>query len=352
MLQQRLRVNRGNLVDDKKFCKNCGGAISPDHKFCGNCGAMLGGELDSITLEENSALVEGDFHKKPQDRLLRDTMFRCSKCDNKFKMTKGMSYPEDCPHCGYVRNEFPSQIFLTRQPDGGVLCGEIPSTMLEESTSVDTDLSKMNHLELPQDAKRQCLEGGNTTQESNDNGGLFCMNCGNALPEKAWLCIRCGRPVSDEKAIKRWANRQEKLGSKRGALQSGANRNSAAPPDETRFICNSCNHMWFIDDVEAVKKANKLAKIHNAGRALTPIMWVTKKHQLVDLEHCPSCGSKNIRQDAMRYGDYAQTAPQTQTLTAPAADTFDALEKLAALRDKGILTEQEFQEQKKKLLGS
>ncbi len=170
------------------------------------------------------------------------------------------------------------------------------------------------------------------------------------------FCITCGRPIpywtTSVLAQKKQQCNACWKASVPGTLQSGANRSSAAPPDETRFICNSCNHMWFIDDVEAVKKANKLAKIHNAGRALTPIMWVTKKHQLVDLEHCPSCGSKNIRQDAMRYGDYAQTAPQTQTLTAPAADTFDALEKLAALRDKGILTEQEFQEQKKKLLGS
>jgi hypothetical protein len=36
----------------------------------------------------------------------------------------------------------------------------------------------------------------------------------------------------------------------------------------------------------------------------------------------------------------------------PQVSAYDELDKLAALRDQGIVTEQEFQEQKKKLLGS
>ena len=86
------------------------------------------------------------------------------------------------------------------------------STILEESNaSIDAGFSKMNRLEQPQDARRQHLEDSNITQKSSDSGQLLCINCGNVLPEKAWLCMRCGRPIYDEKAIKRWAKRQEKL---------------------------------------------------------------------------------------------------------------------------------------------
>ncbi len=42
----------------------------------------------------------------------------------------------------------------------------------------------------------------------------FCVNCGNKLPDKAVLCIQCGRPVSNEKAIRRWAERQTQQGTK------------------------------------------------------------------------------------------------------------------------------------------
>jgi transposase-like protein len=79
----------------------------------------------------------------------------------------------------------------------------------------------------------------------------------------AKFCVTCGRPIpywttSVLAQKKKQCNACFKA-SLRDTLQSRYNKTSAASLDETRFICNSCNHMWFIDDVEAVKRANKLA---------------------------------------------------------------------------------------------
>lgn len=53
-----------------------------------------------------------------------------------------------------------------------------------------------------------------------------------------------------------------------------------------------------------------------------------------------------MRIKQMMAGQVEKTQPQQ-----PQASAYDELAKLAALRDQGIVTEQEFQEQKKKLLG-
>jgi RNA polymerase subunit RPABC4/transcription elongation factor Spt4 len=62
-----------------------------------------------------------------------------------------------------------------------------------------------------------------------------------------------------------------------------------------------------------------------------------------DARFCPQCGGKV---EAPPAPTPAQIPQQPQT------SAFDELAKLAALRDQGIVTELEFQEQKKKLLGT
>jgi len=51
---------------------------------------------------------------------------------------------------------------------------------------------------------------------------------------------------------------------------------------------------------------------------------------------------------------YAQPAPATAPAPAPASqdDTISQLERLGALKDQGVLTEEEFEAQKAKILGT
>jgi predicted RNA-binding Zn-ribbon protein involved in translation (DUF1610 family) len=131
-----------------------------------------------------------------------------------------------------------------------------------------------------------------------------------------------------------------------------------SPKSETRFDCRSCGKQWFLDNVEQIERANKAAKISNLGRSMTPVMWLSKKKQIVDLNHCPDCGSNNITRTNIVEGIPTPTPMEPESTspasTATAAQTYisDELLKLATLRDQGILTEQEFQMQKAKLLGS
>ena len=61
-------------------------------------------------------------------------------------------------------------------------------------------------------------------------------------------------------------------------------------------------------------------------------------------------------QQAMQQEQYAppeeQYAPQAPAAPAPEEDMITQLERLGALRDQGILTEEEFEAQKAKLLGT
>jgi hypothetical protein len=54
-------------------------------------------------------------------------------------------------------------------------------------------------------------------------------------------------------------------------------------------------------------------------------------------------------QDEQQYAEQQAAAPPP---AAPAADPIEQLKELAALKDQGILTEEEFAAQKAKLLGS
>jgi hypothetical protein len=81
------------------------------------------------------------------------------------------------------------------------------------------------------------------------------------------------------------------------------------------------------------------ASLKAAGSALTPLGAITGWGQ-GDLKRLNAEKRQKEQMDAL----LADRAVQ------PSA--FDELAKLAALRDQGVVTEQEFQEQKKKLLGT
>ena len=81
------------------------------------------------------------------------------------------------------------------------------------------------------------------------------------------------------------------------------------------------------------------ASLKAAGSALTPLGAITGWGQ-GDLKRLNAEKRQKEQMDAL----LADRAVQ------PSA--FDELAKLAALRDRGVVTEEEFQEQKKKLLGT
>ncbi|NLT05063.1 MAG: SHOCT domain-containing protein [Solirubrobacterales bacterium] len=56
-------------------------------------------------------------------------------------------------------------------------------------------------------------------------------------------------------------------------------------------------------------------------------------------------------QDSYAYAEQAPPPPPAPAPAAPAADPIAQLKELAALKDQGVLTEQEFAAQKAKLLG-
>lgn len=59
---------------------------------------------------------------------------------------------------------------------------------------------------------------------------------------------------------------------------------------------------------------------------------------------------KNMIDEAVKVAHGSQPSPAVQA--APKVDVVDQLTKLAALRDSGVLTDEEFLTQKQKILGS
>ena len=56
-------------------------------------------------------------------------------------------------------------------------------------------------------------------------------------------------------------------------------------------------------------------------------------------------------EELKRQIETAQRQLSAPTAVAPAASSMDELEKLAGLKDRGIVTEQEFEQKKRQLLG-
>lgn len=70
----------------------------------------------------------------------------------------------------------------------------------------------------------------------------------------------------------------------------------------------------------------------NVGRSLTPILWLTKPKQTIDLRHCPSCGSVRITQTPIYAGGVqaAQGKPLSEAEKEYYVDSSGSIKKREA----------------------
>jgi hypothetical protein len=88
------------------------------------------------------------------------------------------------------------------------------------------------------------------------------------------------------------------------------------------------------------------------------VLYDPRDHSKVAIDHTPMTDAERAEQrrraaeNARAQGRAAVVFPSAAASAAshPATSTADELEKLAALRDRGVLTEQEFETQKRKIL--
>lgn len=94
-----------------------------------------------------------------------------------------------------------------------------------------------------------------------------------------------------------------------------------------------------------------LGQITSVHTSLTKIVIATGGAQEVDLRAVSNVDDVAAAIRAAIAGARAAPATQPATTPAPPNDAYDQLRKLGELRDSGVLTDDEFEEKKRKLLG-
>ena len=124
--------------------------------------------------------------------------------------------------------------------------------------------------------------------------------------------------------------------------------------------CNVCGHIfcYTLDDLQKNKELKKQEGLnlvsslagglsgHYAAGANSLQTAHDLESRIVDYDKCPSCGSRDIR-DATE----EDISAQKQVPASPALSTADELKKFKELLDMGIITQEEFDQKKKQLLG-
>ena len=129
------------------------------------------------------------------------------------------------------------------------------------------------------------------------------------------------------------------------------------------MVCNVCGKVFCYSDEDLRKNEvnNQWAKI-SSNQAVSEALGGTRimshlkaneseayKSKIVDYSKCPECTSTDIREVSEE--EWQNLASKPQTAPAAAASAADELKKFKELLDMGVISQEEFDEKKKQLLG-
>ena len=132
---------------------------------------------------------------------------------------------------------------------------------------------------------------------------------------------------------------------------------------ETRMKCNVCGHIYCYT-FEDLQRNEKLAKsavadsLLGVGEALGGTRLGSqvatakadgKMNQIVDFKKCPKCHSTDVTALSKEEFEKAKQE-QIASASAPAVSAADELKKFKELLDMGVITQEEFDAKKKRLL--
>src|SRR5262249_52755278 len=105
-------------------------------------------------------------------------------------------------------------------------------------------------------------------------------------------------------------------------------------------------------DPDKVRRSRERAKEAQAAAESGHMDEFIEKQKAEAMKYATDAQAQAMQAAAAMRERYAQTAPPAGTGGGGTVDVADELTKLAALRDRGVLTDAEFETEKAKLLGS
>lgn len=135
--------------------------------------------------------------------------------------------------------------------------------------------------------------------------------------------------------------------------------------EETRMKCETCGHVFCytqadLEENERLTKSAMASSISGIAGALggyyaagaTSVQSANDQlARMVDYSKCPKCNSRKLRKLSEEEFEREKAAQNTAPTSAPTTSVADELKKFKELLDMGIITQEEFDEKKKQLLG-
>ncbi len=132
---------------------------------------------------------------------------------------------------------------------------------------------------------------------------------------------------------------------------------------ETRKRCNVCGHIYCytLDDIERNRQNQKKALLsglaglagaysgHYAASAVNTQTANAELNSIVNYDICPKCNSRDVVEICEE--EFKELKENSPLAAAPAISNADELKKFKELLDMGIITQEEFDQKKKQLLG-
>jgi len=325
-----------------QYCRSCGNSIEDGAKFCIDCGSAIAGTSTNSSLSDDIVQTrDGTLEKvnKAADRFLPVAMLK--------KVSDAIDR----------------------------------ALPIEQQTQAEAQHNDKQTLHMA----NYCIKCGkkfglfNTTYESDDlchncfeeeNPNLRCKECGAKLnfftkvQSREGICLHC----FNEENLARIAEEDEELAGTSVIIMEarGVNGRIQLLDDRVRILRKgviSLALQGIKGDKEIPINQVGAIKFKNAGLTAGYMIFTFLGSQeykgglfgeLYDENGVAFYPNHQREFEAMKAAIEQKMAearrPAVQQIQRPSA--YDELAKLAALRDQGIVTEQEFQEQKRKLLGS
>lgn len=189
-------------------------------------------------------------------------------------------------------------------------------------------------------------------------GKTVGMNRFEVKKDNAWCCPDCFKKA--QKASTQPLFIQKTTISELKSLVEGR---ETLENKEFRMHCNVCGHIYCykLSDLESNEQKLKQAKreatasIMNGLAGTSYHMYEQKKAMersldgIVDYSKCPKCNSTDIKE--LTEEEFKALQTKNNASTSPALSSADELKKFKELLDMGVITQEEFNEKKKQLLG-
>lgn len=176
-----------------------------------------------------------------------------------------------------------------------------------------------------------------------NNSQLICRNCSSKLPNNVRFCTKCGKKIEENKDMlppqTERASKIEDYPNTNASYQKPHNQPIDDPVESLRESGKD-----FMRDIGGF--LNKSSASSRSRAKYCPNCSAALPH---NVRFCTKCGNP-VEQKPRAEHDSVQTTNVEEKTGYDEIEQLEYLEKLAGLRDKGIISDEEFEKKKKDIL--